>query len=111
AVRVLGYAPGADGDLALMAAQRRMRTTGPGRLRRDELDQPRHERQSLRVVRGEARVGRLAEATQVPDHRDRPDAVVLALQAPRHDGRVVDGAVQCQVQLHVPLQAIDRDAL
>ena len=110
-LRVLGPAPGADSDLALVAVQRRVPPAGPGRLRRDELDESRHERQSLRVVRGEVRVARLSMPAQVPDHRDRPDAVVLALQAPRHDRRVVDGAVQGQVELHVPLQAIDRDAL
>ena len=45
------------------------------------------------------------EAAHVPDHRDRADAVVVALEAPGGDRRVVDGAVEREVQLHVPLRA------
>src|SRR5439155_12732687 len=55
----------------------------------------------------ESWIARLTQARHVADHRDRADAVVAAFEPPRRDGRVVDSAVQSEVQLHVPLEPID----
>ena len=68
------------------------------------------EGQALGVVGGPRWVARLALAAHVADHRDRPGRVVVALQAPGRDGRVVDGAVERQVQLGVPFEPIDAAA-
>ena len=78
-----------------------------GRRLRDELDEVRDEGQALLVVRGQARIARLAQAPHVPDQRDRPRRVVVALQPPGRDGRVVHGTVEGEVQLDVPLEPVD----
>ena len=90
-----------------MAGERLHRATACRPLPGNELDEPGHERQSLLVVRGTRGIARLPEARQVADHRDRPDAVVAALQSPRRDRRVVDRTVEREVELDVPLQTID----
>ena len=76
------------------------------RLLRDQLDQPWDQRQALRIVRGKVGIARLAVLGQVTDHRDRANRLVFALQAPRGDGGVVQGAVEREVHLHVPAQTV-----
>src|SRR5439155_11559859 len=99
--------PRADRDLALVAGERLHRATVRRPLPGNELDEPGYERQSLLVVRGTRGIARLPQARQVADHRDRPDAVVAALEAPGRDRRVVDRTVEREVELDVPLQTID----
>ena len=76
------------------------------RLLRYQLDQTGYQRQALRVVRRKLRIARLAEPGHVADHRDWAHRLVLALQTPRGDRRVVLSAVEREVHLHVPAQAI-----
>ena len=97
--------PRAQGDLALVSREPGHRRTDP-RVG-DELDEARHERDPLLVIGRARRIARLAEAGQVADHRDRSDAVVATLETPRGDRGVVHRAVEREVHLHVPLQAID----
>ena len=107
-LRVLRIAgPGPDRDLALVAGKRRQGLSRGGIRLRDELDQARHEGQTFRVVGGQRRVARLAEPAHVPDERDRPRSVVVALEAPRRDRRIVERTVEGEVQLDVPLEAVD----
>ncbi len=107
-LRVRGVAgPGSDGDLALVTCQRLVAPAGRRRLVGDHLHQPIDQRQAVGVVGGAIGVGRLAQAAHVANHRDRPHRIVIALEAPRRDRRVMDRPVQCKVGLHVPLQAVD----
>ena len=48
------------------------------------------------------------ETRHVPDHRDRPDGVVVALQPPGRDRGIVGGPIQGEVELDVPLETIHR---
>ena len=84
-----------------MALARRARLLG------DHLDQPRDEGQAFLVVRRSVRIARLAEPAHVADHRDRPDRVVVALEAPGGDRRVVDCGVHREIELDVPLEPIE----
>ena len=99
-------APVAHGNLPDVPRERGMTLPGRTRSGSDDLDQAGDERQPFAVVRRSGRVGRLALARQVADHRDRADAVVRALDPPRGDGRVVHGAVEGEVEPHVPLQPV-----
>ena len=90
-----------------MAGERRHGPAGSRLLLCDELDEPGHQRQSLLLIGRTRGIARLPKTRHVPDHRDRSNAVIATLQAPRRDRRVVDGAVQREVELHVPLQAVD----
>src|SRR5664280_2074898 len=106
--RVLRMAgPGPDRDLALVAHERRVALPGRGRRLRHELDEARDERKALGVVGRQRRVARLAEPAHVPDERERARGVVGALEAPRRDRRIVERTVEGEVQLDVPLEAVD----
>src|SRR5439155_27078324 len=52
-------------------------------------------------------IARLPQARYVADHGDRSDAVVATLETPGRDRRVVYGAIEGEIELHVPLQTID----
>src|SRR5207249_9090099 len=108
-LRIGGVAlPRTHSDLAFVAKERFLWPARRGVLPGDELDEPRHERQSLHVVRGARGIARLAEAREVADHRDRADPVVAALQTPGRDRRVVNRSIQREVELDVPLQAVEK---
>ena len=76
--------------------------------RRDHLDEARARAAGPRVVRRALRVRRLPQPAHVADQRDRAHGVVLALDAPGGDRRVVHRAVERQVELDVPLEPVER---
>ena len=96
-----------DRDLAEVCGERTVALTWRARFLGDDLDQARDERQALPIVRGPGRVARLAQLTQVADHRDWARAVVATLEPPRSDRGIVGRAVKRERHLHVPLQAVD----
>ncbi len=77
---------------------------GAGRLR-DQLDQPRHERQPRGAVRHGVPVTGLPLEGEVTDHRDRARRLIRALCAPGRDGGVVERAVEEEVEPHVVMEA------
>ena len=106
--RVIGVAgPGPHGDLAHVVGQLLVARARCGRLGRDELHQPRHQWQSVGMVRGQRRVARLAQATHPADHADGAGVVVVALGAPRRDRRIMHRPVEGEVHLHVPLERVE----
>ena len=100
--------PRPHGDLAhdkrrgARAVARRARFGG------DDLDQPGQQRQSIRIERRAARIRSLPQPRHVANQRNRPHRHVDALQLPGGDAGVVDRAVEREVDLHVPLERVQR---
>ena len=99
--------PPLHGDLPLVAGQVLMALAGRRGGRRDHLDHAGLERQAGRVVGGAAHVRGLSVPAHPADGRDGPHRIVLALDAPGHDGRIVHGPVHREVHLHVPFEGLD----
>ena len=84
-------------------------TTGSGQVVRvvHELDEARVEWNAVGAVAGQGRVGGLSLVGHVADGRNGTGVVVVALDAPRGNGGVVDGTAQCEVGFHLVLQGVE----
>ena len=77
----------------------------------DDLDQTRNQGQAVRVVRGALGIGRLALGPHPTDERDGTHGHEAPFRVPGRDGRVVLGAVEGEVRVHVPRERIEGSAL
>ena len=85
-----------------------MPAAGLRRLGRDELDEVGNQRQPIRTVGRKRRIRGLPHPGHVADERDRPGGIVDVLVTPGPDRRVVHGAIERQIELHVPLEVAER---
>ena len=70
----------------------------------DRFDEIGDERQAVGIVVSETRIGGLAKAAQVADGAHRPPAIIVTFRRPTGARRIMQGSIESEVHLHIPLQ-------